>query len=317
MVLTDSNGHLGSACSNAVGTAGAESENKAGAAFHDFLISLGLCLPTTFAEIHQEEHLTWKVGSPSGHRLDYIAVPEEWFTGELTSRVWYDFDHVHDVDDHQPVLLSCELARSASHMQARASVKAPRPQVDTDPGQLQCFQYAIEALPKVNWHVDVDMHYSAFVRSTIWCWSEFVKPVPRRRCKPFVPEETLATVEHRKQVRRFLTTLAAALKHVRILTGLFAFWLQWQHVEPNTLQVQYLEEMLRSGRLSVASAVGCLGRLRISLRKAIRRDRATYLRRLAGEIAESSLQQPKQLQSISRRQVEAQRRLLSTSGGSA
>ena len=171
VVLADSNGHLGSVCSTAVGSEGLECENRAGAAFHDFLISFGLSLPSTFSASHRGGHCTWKVNSGAGHRLDYIAVPEEWFTGTLASRVWYDFDHVHDVDDHQPVLLFCELARNTSCVQFKTTARAPRPQANTDPGQLQCFRYAVEALPKVDWHLDVDAHYAAFVCSTIWCCS--------------------------------------------------------------------------------------------------------------------------------------------------
>ena len=129
VVLTDSNGHLGSASSTAVGAAGAEFENSAGAAFHDFLLGFGLCLPSTFQALHEGRHPTWRVGSSLGHRLDYIAVPEDWLTGTITSSVWYDFDHVHDVDDHQPVRLTCELARTAEvptswcHQQGTAATR--------------------------------------------------------------------------------------------------------------------------------------------------------------------------------------------------
>ena len=268
-VLTDSNGHLGSVHSSAVGPAGAEPENHAGAAFHALLTDFGLCLPATFPDLHTGCHWTWKVGSPSGHRLDYIAVPGEWLTGELASAVWCDFDHVHGIDDHQPVLLFCELVRRTAHKGTRPPCKAPRPRPDTDSGQLQCFQFALDALPKVDWNVDVDLHYSSFARSTIWCWSEFVKPAPATRCKPFVTEEKLV--------------------------GLFAFWLEWRRAVPADVQVQFLARLFKQRQLNIASAVGCLGRLRLFLRKAIRRDRAEYLSRLAGEVAETSLQNPKQL----------------------
>ena len=289
VVLTDSNGHLGSVNSNAVGTAGAEHENQAGTAFHAFLTDFGLCLPATFSDLHSGCHWTWKAGSLSGHRLDYIAVPNDWLTGELASTVWYDFDDVHDVDDHQPVLLFCELKGTMPPF------KAPRPRPDTDPGQLQCFQFAIEALPKIDWNVDVDLHYSSFAHSTIWSWSEFVKPTPIARCKPFVSEETLATIHHRKQVRDFLASETHMLERARKLAGLFAFWLEWRQAVPDDAQVQFLASLFKRGRLNVASAVGCLGRLRLFLRKAIQRDRAAYLSRLAGEVAETSLQNPKQL----------------------
>ena len=295
VTLTDSNGHLGSAGSMAVGTAGAEFENPAGAAFHAFLLGFGLCLPSTFQELHDGRHPTWRVGSSLGHRLDYIAVPEDWLTGTVASSVWYDFEHVHDVDDHQPVLLTCELARTAECKHRGVTSKAPRPRVDSDPGQLQCFQYAIGTLPTVGWHVDVDMHYATFVKSTSWCWNECVEPIPRQRSKPFVSTETLVAIGHRKQVRRFLAEEDTALGHIRKLIGVFAFWLQRHRVEPTVHQTQYLADLLRRGRLNVASAIGCLGRLRLTLRKAIRADRAAFLKKLADEVAETTLQQPKQL----------------------
>ena len=295
VVLTDSNGHLGSVSSEAVGTAGAETENPAGAAFHAFLVEHGLCLPSTHDELHSGTHCTWKTGSPFGHRLDYIAVPSEWFAGELASMVWTDFDHVHDVEDHQPVLLFCELMRKAARRWTAATGRAPRPKPDTDPGQLQCFQYAVDALPKVAWQIDADMHYSAFVRSTLWRWSEFVAPKARRRCKPFVSDETMGIIEHRKHVRQALASASGTISRTRLLVGMFAFWLQWQRAEPGALQVQYLEIVLRRARHSVALLSGCLAGLRPTLRKAIRGDRALYLKRLADEVTGSSPQQPKQL----------------------
>ena len=127
------------------------------------------------------------------------------------------------------------------------------------------------------------------------CWSEFVTPTPRRRCKPFVTQETLEALEHRKRVRQLLVAAEASLTNVRKLAGVFAFWLHWRRAEPTVPQVQQLAVLLRRGRFDVASAIGFLGRLRVFLRKAIRDDRATYLRRLAEDVTESSLQQPKQL----------------------
>ena len=168
IVLADSNAHLGSISSQAVGTAGAETENQSGAAFHAFLIEFGLFVPSTFDEIHRGQHLTWKIGSVSGHRLDYVAIPDTWIVGELVSSVWTDFDHLHDVDDHQPVMLFCELARHQPLQRVKDKVQAPRPRADTDPGQLQCFDFAVGVLPPVDWHVDVDTHYAAFVKSTLW-----------------------------------------------------------------------------------------------------------------------------------------------------
>ena len=295
VVLTDSNGHLGSVSSTAVGTAGAEWENQAGLAFHDFLVSHGLFVPSTFPEYHQGRHFTWKVASPVGHRLDYVAVPEEWGACDLASSVWHDFDHAHDADDHQPTLLHCELLRKTADRFPDVPFRAPRPQADTDPGQLQCFQYALEALPKIGWHLDVDSHYAAFVRSTLWCWTEFVKHKPRRRCKPFISDETLEALDHRKQVRRFLVSEEAELRRVWLLVGFYAFWLQWQQVEPQVFQLQFLADSLRRGQRHTAAAIGCLGRLRLALRRAVRGDRSAYLKRLATDVAESSLQQPKQL----------------------
>ena len=122
-----------------------------------------------------------------------------------------------------------------------------------------------------------------------------MKPVPKARCKPFVSEETLATIDHRKKVKQFLASESLALDQVRRLIGLFAFWLEWRGAEPADTQVRFLGDLLRRGRLSTASAIGCLGRLRPFLRKAVRLDRATYLGRLANEVAETPLQQPKQL----------------------
>ena len=295
VVLTDSNGHLGSVTSDAVGLAGAELENAAGLAFHTFLLDFGLCLPSTFEDKHTGRHWTWKVGSDAGHRLDYVAVPSGWMVGDVDSRVWAGFEHIHAADDHQPVLMCCSLLRSQSSWRPQSSNKAVRPREDTDPGQLQCFRHVISVLPPVAWDVDVDRHYASFVESTLWCWKACVSRPCKKGVKPFVSQDTLAGLDHRRQLREGLLEAEASLAVLRKTIGLFAFWLQWQGAVPSLVQVGWLSQQLKQSRLRIARTVGLLGWLRVFLRKAVRTDRAAYLNSLAQRVADSTLHRPKQL----------------------
>ena len=295
VVLSDSNGHLGSVCSDAVGFAGAEAENEAGHAFHRFLLDFGLALPSTFEDLHSGGHWTWKANASTGHRLGYVAVPRESFSGALASKVWDGFDHTHDVDDHQPVLLYCTLLRDSGPWKPKARYSAPRPTDSTDSGQLQCFRHAVSILPHVDWHFDVDAHYAAFARSTLWCWQSCVARPAKKGVQPFISEGTLAAFEHRKCLRQFLSAETASLDYVRKLAGLFAFWLQKHDCVPCCAQTQWLSLQLRKGRFCVAYAVCLLRRLRAFLRKAVRLDRASFLHSLVDKVAGSSLRQPKQL----------------------
>ena len=141
--------------------------------------------------LHTGCHHTWRSNSETGHRLDCIAIPVEWTVGSVSSQVWTCFEHVHAVDDRQPVLLQCQLTSRFAPWRPSVKRKTFRPGSDTDPDQLQCFRYLAAALPPVDWFLGVDSHYALFVQSTLWCWSTCVSQPSFRRVKLFLFETTM------------------------------------------------------------------------------------------------------------------------------
>ncbi|CAE7255245.1 unnamed protein product [Symbiodinium sp. CCMP2592] len=77
ILLTDSNSHLGSVHTDAVGPHDGETENLAGAVFHSFLLATHSFLPSTFSCYHQGSSWTWIApgADTARHRLDFVALP--------------------------------------------------------------------------------------------------------------------------------------------------------------------------------------------------------------------------------------------------
>ena len=79
----------------------------------DFLRFHGLTLPSTFPSIHQGSSTTWI--SPQGreHRIDFIAVPEAFFSSACRSWVDAGITSGHAVVDHLCVLMDLSWRQSA------------------------------------------------------------------------------------------------------------------------------------------------------------------------------------------------------------
>ncbi|CAE7234196.1 unnamed protein product, partial [Symbiodinium necroappetens] len=203
IVLTDSNSHVGSVQTDAVGCLDPEDENEAGELFHGFLLHNQLFAPSTFSTFHSGQSWTWIAarGDDARYRLDFVCVPQEWATFELKSKVWTDFEALQARDDHYPVVLTAVFGRLAPANKYTVHARvAQRPPRDLQWQQVQHFSVALGASGAPGWDVPV-------VSSTT------------RPRQPYLTPDTLALVHRRAAVRgegRAFTPHALTLAQVSL-----------------------------------------------------------------------------------------------------
>ncbi|CAE7798987.1 unnamed protein product [Symbiodinium sp. CCMP2456] len=242
LVLADANARLGGLESAAVGAQGAETESPAGTAFHDFLLAHQLYLPSTFADIHRGASWTWQYAPGVTHRLDYVAVSQQWRSVAQDTRVWYDIEALQKKCDHQPVVWTCAYARAPTAAPATFRRAACRPN-DLDPGMDRgAFRALLDQKPLPGWHVDVDSHYQTLVTT----WTQTGRQVmPRKAQRPqqtFLTSTTLDHVQQRKRLRQCLRDAEAEVNKRLCLWGFAVFT---HHRVGSVLSVQVVEQTRR------------------------------------------------------------------------
>ena len=78
--MGDANARVGTPISAAVGPLAADEQCPLGALLHKALLELQLILPATFDRwFIGSRHATWTSNLGTAHRIDYVAVPEQWW----------------------------------------------------------------------------------------------------------------------------------------------------------------------------------------------------------------------------------------------
>ena len=302
VILADTNGHLGSVVSDAVSDLGAEVENGPGAAFHSRLLTAGLCVPSTFFGRHSGPTVTWHSTSGSAHRLDYVAVPQEWLSS-ASSRTLDTLESLQLHDDHVPAALTCSFQKAVSTQPYQPFHRrtALRPFDSTDPGELQVFSHLLRMLPAVPWASAVDSHFDVWTTQWNRAWQDSVTGPCRRTVQTYVTDGTASLIAQRKAFRRYLSQETAELARRRLLFGFAAFLLHANGHEFAPGAVATLHYWLRQMHCSIAKASFWLRKLGCWVRHGVRKDRREYLDTLASEVTVQDLRHPRQLYAAVRR----------------
>ena len=165
VILMDSNAHLGSELTSAVGPLSPEKENAPAVALHRWLLTANLALPSTFPDRHTGPSGTWVSPLDAERRLDFVAIPLEWLPAAVSTTV-LGFEMLQDREDHRPALVSCTLAQCQHAGPYRVEQRrcALRPASGHDKGQLQTFLHLVSHGPPVPWHWNSDHHYEAWLQ---------------------------------------------------------------------------------------------------------------------------------------------------------
>ena len=121
--LIDSNSHVGSAPSPAIGDFGAAEENLPGEHFHRWLIQTEAWLPQTFSSSHCGPHPTWTHPTGSQARLDFVALSNDIDTSQVQTWVDLDLDISTQKLDHHCVRARLNLWTFATEPAKRARPK--------------------------------------------------------------------------------------------------------------------------------------------------------------------------------------------------
>ena len=297
VVLADANAWLGSLQSPHVSDLDAESENQAGASFHQFLADHDLWAPSTFASCHNGPSATWT--SPSGHqhRLDYAAVPLGWPPDAVSSRVQADFEALQVHPDHVPAVLTCSLlaaATSTGRPQGTFRRLAVRPTVPASPAYLSQLE-ALSRSPCLRWDRPVDDHYRDLVQGWRSAGEAIQPPAAPVPTQSYIQPHTLFLVHTRRGLREYLWRERRELDRRRLLLGFAAFL----HLRRRTVfppqAVRRYEDWIRDVSVSIARVASRITLTGLELRTAVRADRAAYLANLVQDVSLADLRDPKHL----------------------
>ncbi|CAE6938018.1 unnamed protein product [Symbiodinium natans] len=287
VILTDSNGHVGSVQSSSIGGLGPEEENAPGRELHRFLADHRLWAPATFADTHQGPSTTWVGPSGAAYRLDFVCIPLEWQRGHISSWVWVDFDGMQISRDHRPALLECCFEYSLSTQPfVRRQCSPPLRVLSLSASDREEYYRQLGAAALPDWHLDVDDHYDGLLRvwRASWCQVHTADAPPRHN--PYITEETLGIRDRRKGLLRYIAKEELAAKRVHLLAGFAAFILHLRGQAFQPEQMRYLWTSLRNIHVSIARALVMVRVTGKQLRSAVKSDRKRYLAELASRVGQ-------------------------------
>ena len=281
----DANAHLGSEQSQAVGDYGAVTENSAGFVFHQWMLDHALYAPSTFELCHYGSHDTfYSVRNQVGHRLDYVAVPQDVPHDSVKTWVVDSIDLGISRLDH--LALGCHIQLSWKGLEPTKVHKTSRLDgghvvewLQTAQGQQDLY----DALVLPRWNFDVHRHADLLAGQTALAVPRKYKPTQSFR-KRHLQEETQLLVRAKqvafpewKQIRHQY--------HQGLCFAVFAAWKtckqppeQHQHHKP--LVPNPLWPALAQGEFQ-------LRKLSLAATTAIRKDDADFLTSLAVRAGES------------------------------
>ena len=168
VVAGDMNASVGTVLSNCVSTAGAEVEDAAGAHFHQLLQERVVWAPSTFPQHHSGQHWTYtQKRNGRNTRPDFVAIPQSWRTGAVSSLVLPQIHAGQAAPDHYAVVVTVKVALVSSDMQPSLSLP-PRRRYDEDairlPANRDKVRQIIATMPEVAWHTSAHEHAELAVR---------------------------------------------------------------------------------------------------------------------------------------------------------
>ncbi|CAE7697032.1 psaC [Symbiodinium sp. CCMP2592] len=306
ILLVDANSRLGDVETEAVSGHDAEPEGEAGAVFHEFLLRVGCCVPSTFAGVHTGSSWTWMApaafGESTRRRIDYVGVPIAWQSFELHTWVWDQLESMQLRVDHRPVCLSASFGRKAAPaFYQRASRRPCRPVTRPTREQTQLFIQRLSDAPSISWQSGPDGHFAELVPDMVQA-CEGLSPSPDSGAvQAHLSQETLALVRERAQIRSYLRCENVELRRRRLIIAFAAFVAGTRSVPLTAHARPAAHDWLRQMDHSIAAAAARLNRLAGDLRRALKLDRVAYLHGLVEEVQLQDLRDPRRLFAAVRR----------------
>ena len=302
IILTDANARVGSVQTCAIGEVSPDVESPAGAALHNLLLRHELCLPCTFPSCQVGPTPTWT--SPHGlrSRIDFIALPDSW-RDAATAWVWTNFEALQRREDHEPVVVRCQLQRQLTVQPYNVVVRrCPlRPDTRWTAAARQLLLESFQAEPAVPWHIDVDRHFDAWVAAWQTSWDALAPGVDSKPLQVYLTSSTLSVVHQRKALRAYIADEEAEMRRQLLMLGMASFrLLRTAHVDGRRL-ADRLAAIRGAVHWSIARAVGLLRATTKQVRALVKADRLRYLEQVQSEITLHDLRDPRRLYMAVRR----------------
>jgi len=226
--LGDTNAHLGSQTTQAVGPHHASNENQPGVVFHDWLLEHQLWIPSTF-QAHQTGERCSTFSSPDGQhetRIDYVAIPLNIDYTEVHSWIDDTIDLGGARTDHVAALCHCRFETIGKLRQKQPMKGHPGPTRHAiaaqirDPASATAF---CQQLHNPIWNLDPHQSADHLARNAYHALQQITPKIHRWRRKHHVDESTWALVEEKKMLCRQFKALRKARSNT-ILQVMFSAW---------------------------------------------------------------------------------------------
>ncbi|CAE7432948.1 unnamed protein product [Symbiodinium sp. CCMP2456] len=287
LVLLDANSRLGEVPTDAVGSCGAEPENTAGTLFHGFVLDQGGFLPSTFPEFHEGSHPTWLSAQGHSHRLDYVMVPSSWKSFRLRTSVLHGFEAMQLKEDHSPLLLhACFAGRAPLASYTEKCTHAARPVVSQDTTERQHQLGVLKGLRTAPWHAAPDLQYECFVSQWRSAGQDLARKAPPRPRQVYLCPDTIGLVDTCRALRAYLRHEAGERSQRLLKLAFAAFVLLARRQQFTDATRSVADDWLRDLDYSEARAAALLRYFVGRLRKAVHKDRLSYLQGLVTAVSQ-------------------------------
>ena len=167
ILLGDFNSRVGETPSDGIDVLGAEAENLNGMHLRQLLIEVDCFLPATYDQFHEGPSATWKHPSGAESRLDYVALPAEWKSHQLSSKVLYEVAVSTCLHDHSAAFVCCtgSMHCRKGEFEKQNSRMACPDILSTMDDKLTYLNKMGKAVDSTDWTMDVHQHTATLYKA--------------------------------------------------------------------------------------------------------------------------------------------------------
>ena len=296
LILVDSNARVGDTVTEAIGPHQAEIETQAGVLFHDFVLAAEGFVPATFANFQEGPGDTWCSVTGALHRIDYIVTPASWRSFAIRTSTLQGFEALQMREDHIPVQLRAHFGRKLKPTSyCKPSRKAMRPVPAVDPKDRKSQIELISGLHTAPWWVDVDQQYDSFVTTMRQAANDLADTEARQPTQPYLTAGTLESVEHCRELRRYLRQETRERERRLQMIAFASFVLLSRGDGFSDRSRSAADRWLWELDHSEARGAALLRAFVTRVRNAVKADRRAYLQGLVSDVGQCQIRDPQTL----------------------
>ena len=268
---------LGRTNCSAIGSYAAEKENDNGLMLREALMESDMFLPATFGKCVEEENDQWTWTSTVGttHRLDYVAVSDNFRNNDVSAFVETSVDLATMRPDHR--LVDCDIALG----QEEGCEWHDRRQFGCDRNAVQSveacarFRAMLQHASCVDWNVDVDSHLAVqnayILHAAQQCFAK--QRTPKK--KDWISDHSMELVRRKRTAVRVWTELRRKWRW----SALQRIFVVWRNVKIGKIPI-FLLQMQQARMHAMRSIIANereMSRLGGELKKSLANDKIQHV----------------------------------------